>query len=345
MLKRFRESTAAMPDGTVVLDPNRAIEWWNPAAQRLLSLNYPGDVGRRIGNLVRHPAFQAYLEKGNFKRAVEIPAPGNDAVTLALRMVPYGKNRTLLTVRDITRLRYLERVRQDFVANVSHELRTPLTVISGYLESMAEDADELPPRWRRTLEAMRAQAERMGRIVTDLLTLSRLEADHRMSNPEPVDMGAVVDRVCAEARALSGEQVHRIDCQADRGLWLLGDEGELHSLVSNLVFNAVRYTPAGGSIVITWAADAEGARLAVRDTGIGIAQQHIPRLTERFYRVDVGRSRDQGGTGLGLAIVKHILARHRGRLEIESEPGKGSLFCCRFPADRLVEAPRREATG
>jgi len=272
---------------------------------------------------------------------VEIPSPVDDKVHLSVQVIIYGDNQRLLIARDVTRLRRLEAMRRDFVANVSHELRTPVTVLVGYLETLEEDA-ECARRWARPLALMREQATRMRRIVDDLLMLSRLETEDAGHHPrarQPVDVPALLGRIVEEARALSGPRGHRIGLEAERGLGLAGSEGELASAFTNLLANAVQYTPEGGEIRVRWWSDAAGAHLAVSDTGIGIAPEHIPRLTERFYRVDVARSRATGGTGLGLAIVKHVLQRHDARLHIESEPGRGSTFRCDFPPERLVRLP------
>ena len=343
MLSRFQAATAAMPDASVVLRADDSIEWWNPAAERLLGLSHPRDIGQRIGNLVRHPDFVEYLARGDYREAVVFPSPVSLTTRLSARIAPYGNKRRLLVVGDVTRLEQLEQMRRDFVANLSHELRTPLTVLVGYLETLAEDP-EAAGQWGTVLQAMREQGERMQHIVDDLLMLSRLETEPPSDDAGPVDMPAIIDRVVADARALSGDEGHRLEAEVERTLWLRGRASELHSLVANLVFNAVRYTPAGGEIRVRWGLEGEIPVLVVEDTGIGIASQHLPRLTERFYRVDVGRSRGRGGTGLGLAIVKHVLLRHEGRLQVDSTPGKGSRFRCDFPVTRAVAAGRQRLT-
>jgi two-component system, OmpR family, phosphate regulon sensor histidine kinase PhoR len=259
-------------------------------------------------------------------------------------IVPYGHQHRLMVVRDVTRLAQLEKVRRDFVANVSHELRTPLTVVKGYLEVLADDLGQKPST-KTALAQMQMHTERMQRIVEDLLMLSRLETQDRSEVRDQIPVAALLAAIREDAMLLSGAQRHQIELVADRDVWLLGNEKELHSAFSNLVFNAVKYTPAGGKITLRWAADQGVPRLEVTDTGIGIAATHIPRLTERFYRVDTGRSREQGGTGLGLAIVKHVLLRHQGRLEITSQPGTGSTFACVFSKDRIIRRPVHEAVS
>ena len=337
MLNRFQEATEAMPDATVVLTPDDEIEWWNPSAGELLGLSYPRDTGQRISNLIRHPGFAEYLRADDYDgNVIELPSPVDERISLSLRIVPYGKNQRLLIARDITRMQRLEQMRRDFVANVSHELRTPLTVVTGYLEAMEEEFRDADPGQRRMIDAMQQQSERMQRIVEDLLMLARLETERVNDSPEPVSVPSLLAAICDDARRLSGEEGHRIELDARSGLWLQGSEGELRSLFSNIVFNAVRYTPGGGVIRVRWFEDERGGVFEVADSGIGIASHHISRLTERFYRIDVGRSRSRGGTGLGLAIVKHVLLRHDGRLEIESEIDAGSTFRAILPVQRLV---------
>ncbi len=345
MLNRFQEATSAMPDATVVLNADEEIEWWNDAAGGLFGFQFPRDVGQRIGNLLRHPDFVRYLRAGDYEAPVIIPSPRDEHKVISVRIVPYGKNQRLVVARDMTRIQKLEQMRRDFVANVSHELRTPLTVVSGYLEALEEDAERLDPQWRHTLGVMRQQTERMERIVEDLLMLSRLETEQQEAGQEPVSVPSELAAICEDARRLSGEDNHDIRLEAEPRLWLRGNDAELRSLFSNLVFNAVRYTPAGGRIEVCWFCRDGQPCFEVRDTGIGIAAQHIPRLTERFYRIDVGRSRSSGGTGLGLAIVKHVLLRHGGRLEIESRVGEGSTFRACFPAGRLLEVSDTSASA
>ena len=334
-LQRFRELTAAMPDATVVMRVGGEIEWFNEAAGRMLGLRSPQDVGQRIGNLVRHPSFAQHLRARRFSEPVEFPSPMHADMTLSVSIVPYGHEQLLLVGRDVTRLHRLERTRRDFVANVSHELRTPLTVIGGFLESLGEWEESLSADARYSMQLMEDQARRMRHIVDDLLLLSRLETNERPPRQTVVAMPALLQTLCAEAKGLSGSK-HEIVLEAESDLLLRGAEEELHSAFTNLVSNAVRYTPVGGRITLRWFADARGAYFQVEDTGEGIAPQHIPRLTERFYRVDVGRSRQTGGTGLGLAIVKHVLERHQAQLRVESELGRGSCFSCDFPASLIV---------
>jgi two-component system, OmpR family, phosphate regulon sensor histidine kinase PhoR len=343
IVQRFEESAAALPDAAVALDGEHLVQWGNDAAQRLLGLRLPRDRGQRITNVVRHPAFVAYL--GAPREApggVEFPAPASAERTLLAQLVAYGENRRLLVVRDVTEVRRIEQVRRDFVANASHELRTPLTVIYGFVETLHAERDALPGRWARPVELMRAQAVRMQRIVDDMLVLARLESTPvRADAQQEVDVAHLLEVIRGEALALAGSRGHRIALAADAGLRLVGNEAELRSAFANLVFNAVQHTPDGTGIELAWSRGADGAaRFVVQDRGEGIAPEHIPRLTERFYRVETGRSRARGGTGLGLAIVKHALQRHGGELVIESAPGAGARFSCVFPA-----ASAREHVG
>jgi two-component system phosphate regulon sensor histidine kinase PhoR len=334
-LQRFREATAVWPDAAVILDKREAIEWANARASELLGLELPHDVGQPITYLVRHPAFIAFLERGSPAQSLEIPSPTDPDVHLLLHVLPFGKKQQrLLTARDITRLHRLEQVRRDFIANVSHELRTPLTVLAGYLETLTDAADELPEGWAHSLQLMQEQTARMQRIVNDLLLLARLEAEDQQPVQEAIRVPKMLEAIACEAQALSGTRAHHITLEAQE-VDLHGNAGDLRSAFTNLVMNAVQYTPPRGTIRIRWYSDERGAHMEVSDTGVGIEPQHIPRLTERFYRVDVARSRQSGGTGLGLAIVNHVLQRHDAQLHIESVPGKGSSFRCDFPPSRV----------
>ena len=328
-LVRWRDAARALPDGVVILDADR-IAWSNDIAQVHLNIG-PDDVGTRITHLVRAPDFMRYLDAGEFDKPVQIRTGGGQRL-LSVLVVPYGREQRLVLSRDVTQLERVERMRSEFVANVSHELRTPLTVVAGFLEILRDEGDAAERD--RYLALMTQQSQRMQRLVEDLLTLSALESSPPPPIDEVVDMRALADRLGAEARALSGGR-HRIAVDAPAALDLLGSEKELASAFGNLVSNAVRYTPEHGTIRIRWDTAGDGARFAVEDTGIGIAAEHLPRLAERFYRVDRGRSRESGGTGLGLAIVKHALMRHGGVLEIDSTPGEGSRFAARFSGSRL----------
>ncbi|MGM0812200.1 phosphate regulon sensor histidine kinase PhoR [Thioalkalivibrio sp.] len=331
LVRNYRDSIKAMPDATVVLSEDYRIEWCNQAALDLLGLRWPRDEGQRISNIVRHPDFVTFVSwHGREARTVSLPSPVDARLWLEVRLVPHAKKRYLLLARDITAFRRLETMRSDFVANVSHELRTPLTVIYGVSETLGHELGE-DPEYARSVELLQEQAERMKILVDDLLLLARLETGGKPGHGDWVDVPELLSGLIEEGRLLSGARRHRITLEAEPDLVILGNEKELRSAFANLLANAINYTPDGGEVDLRWWADASGARLQVSDTGIGIEAQHIERLTERFYRVDTGRSKSRGGTGLGLAIVKHVLMRHSARLSIDSEPGRGSTFTCSFP--------------
>ncbi len=329
--RQFRRLSAALPDGVVLLSAGREIRWFNRTAADLLQLRRKVDVGIPIANLVRDPVFAAYLAKPG-SGGVVVRSQGADS-WLALFVIPAGEQ-YLMLVRDVTREVRLEQMRKDFVANASHELRSPLTVISGYLDELADDGD-IGAEWREPLADMRRQALRMREIVEDLLELSRLETTADEAPMTPVDVPALLEELVREAKTTTAE-APSFELDVEQDCLLRGVEGEIHSIASNLISNAAKYTPADGLVTIRWGRSAGGARLAVQDTGIGIAPEHLPRLTERFYRVDRARARARGGSGLGLSIVKHGLQRHGGRLEIESVEGRGSTFTAHFPARRVL---------
>ena len=336
-LASFRGAAQALPEGVVTLNAQNQIVWCNAQAEDQLSLRASKDAGHNVANLVRAPDFLAYLSSGEWERPVTLrtrqAALGAERV-LSLQLLAYGDEQKLLLSRDITRFERLETMRRDFVANVSHELKTPLTVLAGFLETIRETP--LPPKQQQHyLALMSEQAERMHRLVADLLTLSALEANSAPAE-EKIAVAPMFARIEETARQLSAGR-HELIFQIDRTSLITGSELELTSAFTNLVSNAVRYTADGGSVTIRWSvADNGEGRLSITDTGIGIPAVHLPRLTERFYRVDRGRSRESGGTGLGLAIVKHVLTRHQGALEIHSEVGAGSVFTAVLPARRVA---------
>jgi two-component system phosphate regulon sensor histidine kinase PhoR len=334
LLREFRRMASSVPDGVVLLTRTREISWVNAAASRWLGLNRKLDRGMRVENIVRHPSVVAYLEDPDGRPPPRVQMPGQDERWLEFHLVsnPSGEQ-LLLLVHDVTGEARVDAMRKDFVANASHELRSPLTVIGGYLDAM-EDDTTLDPVWREPVSEMRRQSDRMRGIVDDLLELSRLEARGGPAEKSPVDVAGLLAELRREVRA-QPEPAPSMEVDAQAEACLLGSETELHSVASNLVSNAVKYTPASGSIVVRWWVDGRGGHLSVRDTGIGIPAEHLPRLTERFYRVDAGRSRELGGSGLGLSIVKHALQRHDAWLEVESVEGKGSNFTCHFPSTRV----------
>lgn len=336
LMRQLQRSTAALPNGVVILNAQREIMWFNRMAARLLNLRRTADLGMRIEHLMREPEFVRYLSVGDYSNPVVIRTATGEECYLSMQVAPYGDGQLLLLVSDVSRQMRLEAVRRDFVANASHELRSPLTVISGYLETLAQDpavdADLQGP-----IAEMRRQAERMTAIIRDLLELSRLEETNEIVGGEPVDIGALLALLRKDvlARPVHPREIRvRIDSTAQ----LNGDEPEIHSAFSNLVDNAAKYTPAEGLLEMRWWADEDGGHFSVSDTGMGIPPEHIPRLTERFYRVDAGRSRSTGGSGLGLAIVKHVLQRHGATLEVQSTLGAGSTFICHFPVERVLLA-------
>ena len=344
LMVRSRRGAQALPYGVAVLDADYRLDWCNDAAREHLGLDPERDRGQPIVNVVRAPEFGDYLRAKDFSEPVRLGSPGGPRM-LSLQIVSFGDEEHLLLSQDVTGAARVEAMRRDFVANVSHELRTPLTVLAGFLETI-QDLKLDASRVRDYVGLMAPQAERMKRLIDDLLTLSVLEHAPAPPASERVALRPLLDRVCSETEALSTGK-HRITLEVTGECDLLGAEKELASAFINLASNAVRYTPARGEIRIRWRAGegvAEGgAEYSVEDTGIGIDPEHLPRLTERFYRVDRGRSRETGGTGLGLSIVKHALARHQAGLAIESTPGKGSRFIARFPAARLAPAAQKVA--
>ncbi|WP_370257876.1 phosphate regulon sensor histidine kinase PhoR [Marinobacter nauticus] len=336
-INRVQESTNAMRDGVIMTDARGAMEWWNGSAEYLLGFRRSTDQGQYIHNLIRNPAFKAYFDARDYREPLEINSPAKPHIHLQIQISLFGDDDRLIVAKDVTRLYQLEQMRRDFVGNVSHEMRTPLTVISGYLETLVDHGEELPPKWHRAINTMAAQASRMEALITDLILLSRIETGEHTVDDTLTDVDALLNQICHDARALSGDKGHQISVRISDHRLLQGDESQLRSAFSNLVFNAVKYTPAGGAITVAWSTNREGAHLSVKDTGIGIDPIHIPRLTERFYRADPSRHKDTGGTGLGLAIVKHVLINHDGNLEIRSKVGEGSEFICHFPRERLVE--------
>lgn len=330
-IRRFREAAISVPDALVILDRHQRIEWANPIAAELMNVHWPRDEGSYLTKLLPHDRLREFLAADEYLRPIELAPEHNRALTLLVRITPFGerKRQRLVVGRDITKVFHLNLIRRDFVANTSHELRTPLTVISGFLENLM-DSPLTPENHRRPLQLMSSQAERMRSIIEDLLTLSRLEMEDVTTWSEPIDVPKMLRLILDEAGLLDAGE-HKLVEDIAPDLLLKGNRLELRSAFSNLVFNAVIHTPSGSRVRVTWREDEDGPRFAVKDNGEGIAREHIPRLTERFYRVDKARSRTSGGTGLGLAIVKHVLNRHDARLTIESEPGRGSTFTCRFP--------------
>lgn len=345
MLDRFRTATAALPDATVLLGSRHQIDWFNDSAANLLGLRR-SDVGQQINNLVRSPSFSRYLASNEPGLTMAMPSPIDDTRELEVRIVPYGDaNSRLLVARDVTQLRQMERVRSDFVANVSHELRTPITVLRGYIEACCEGDHELPDRYRRIFRRIEEQTSRMQNLIDGLLVLTRLESSHHSTTQSRVNVGRLLGSVCEEAEFLV-ERGPELELMIESTAEVLGVEQELRSAFSNLVVNAMKYTPAQGRVIVRWSDQPTGGcRLDVEDTGPGIPPEHLSRLTERFYRVDVAGSPNKGGSGLGLAIVKHALGRHEAVLQIASRVGKGSRFSCCFPETRVNRDGRQPGVG
>ncbi len=337
-LEQFENAAMAVPDAMVILNGNEQIEWCNPASRTFMGLDSDRDRGQFIRYLLRQAHFLDFLDAADYSRRLVCKSPVNRELTLSMQLVPFGEGKKLLVARDITDLERVDAMRRDFIANVSHELRTPLTVVGGFVETLAEVPDLPLGESRRYFDLMLDHTRRMQRLLDDLLTLSRLEsADHALKD-EPVNVPELAQALKAEAESLSRGR-HRVNLDVGSCAWLKGNLQEIRSALGNLVSNAVRYTPEGGEITLAWRERNGEGVFAVTDTGEGIAAEHIPRLTERFYRVDRSRSRETGGTGLGLAIVKHVLTRHGARLDIQSIPGKGSTFAALFPSQRLIDAP------
>lgn len=332
-LQHIEQATAALPEGVAILNEANRIEWCNPLAQQHFDLDLEHDFMQDITYLVRQPEFVEYVHGSSFSEPLVMRPSRHDDMVLSIKLIPYGVNKRLLISRDITQLERIEAMRRDFVANVSHELRTPLTVVNGFVENLQDMPDLSRDDARRALQLMAEQTRRMENLVADLLTLSHLENDQSPLLEETVDMGALLDDIYREGQLLSGGS-HTLRLEVASDAKLLGNREELRSAFGNLFSNAIRYTPEGGSILLRWAERSSQPVFSVQDSGIGIAAQHIPRLTERFYRVDRSRSRETGGTGLGLAIVKHIAMRHQAKLEVLSDEGKGSTFALVFPIQR-----------
>ncbi|MDT0583140.1 phosphate regulon sensor histidine kinase PhoR [Brumicola blandensis] len=337
LVKRFREGSEALPDAVVVVDKDAKIVWCNRHARIEMGLKWPDDSGRRIDNLIRHPNFIEYFHSGDYHYPIEIPAPTNPNKTFEYRIMAYGEDQLLLIIRDVSRVSQLEEMRKDFVANVSHELRTPLTVINGYLEVLSVEDEDKSPFVGKAMMEMETQTKRMQALIEDLLILSRIEASSERIYENTIDMTGMFAQVEMEAKALNKEKRHNISFKIDPDLVIFGVETEMRSACSNLVFNAIHYTPPGGTIKVLWKKRADSAYFAVIDDGDGIDDKHLRRLTERFYRVDKARSRKTGGSGLGLSIVKHVLNHHNSFLNIESKVGKGSEFSFILPPELVYE--------
>ncbi|OUS33296.1 phosphate regulon sensor histidine kinase PhoR ['Osedax' symbiont bacterium Rs2_46_30_T18] len=335
VISRFQQSSAALKDAVVIVDPQLSMQWWNRSAERLLGLKKDSDHGQPLFNLLRDPRFIRYFQRADYTEPLQLKSPHDANIELQYSITEFGESERLLVARDISHLIRLEQTRQDFVANASHELRTPLTVIRGYLETFLDQPLSRP--LHKAMGQMQQQSNRMQSLVEDLLLLSKLDSTDIIMDESPVNVPTLILTIMESAQHLAADKEHNISVDLAENIGLLAREKELHSAFSNLVYNAVRYTPTGGNIHISWSCDATGGYFTVADNGPGISSIHLDRLTERFYRVDDDRSVSTGGTGLGLAIVKNVLSRHQANLLIDSTVGEGSSFSCHFPLDTLTE--------
>ena len=330
---RVRNITGALADGILTLSADRVLEWWNPAAEQLLGLK-KSDRGQSIINLVRDPRFVAFIQNQTLNSPLELTSPEDPTKTLLFTAAEFGDGDVILVAQDITRLRNLEQMRQDFVANISHELRTPLTVLSGYTETLQDSLQsgnkDLPSHWKKALDQMQQQTDRMNALANDLVMLSQLESTQESAPNTPIQITPLLEQVAEDAHIIAADN-YKIELECAEAMVLNGDMKELYSAFSNLVFNAIKHNPAGTTVQIKSYTTDSANFIEVSDDGNGIDPKHISRLTERFYRVDQSRASSTGGTGLGLAIVKHVLMHHGGTLSITTTLSKGSCFSCRFP--------------
>ena len=348
-LTQFRKAVGALPDAIILIDDNGKIEWANKNAKAVLGIRWPEDSNVRFGDLIRYPEVANLLKKANSKKnsseqGVVVNSISNNEQTISFKCVRYTNDVRMIIARDVSRLIKVNQIHSDFVANVSHELKTPLTVLKGYVEIL-KDSPELPTKFAKALAQMNLQSVRMELIVGDLLYLAKLEDTANIKPHENVDVTNLVNTIVEAVSPLIEEKHHKLELDIDYSLTLAGAQTELHSAFSNLITNAINYTPENGVIKVRWSVSSEGAVFSVKDNGLGIAPNHIERLTQRFYRVDTDRSREGGGTGLGLAIVKHVLQRHDAELEISSEEGEGSTFKCIFPKDQQTTSDVSKKTA
>lgn len=336
LIDRTQSSLVALSEAIILTDDLHQIEWWNPAAEELFGIQSI-DRGRNLLTIIRQPDFVEYFHNINAAPdGIKIKLATDDNKYAQIKLTRFGNESRLLVAHDITRMKNLEQMRSDFVDNISHELRTPLTVLSGYIETF-KDQEDINPRWKRAFDQMQSQTKRMNALVNDLLLLSRLENEKQIAKNQIIEMPNLMNHLFDDAQAYNIDYGHTLNLDIDSHCDLIGSDMELASAFSNLITNAIKYTPKGGTITIGWHDDGEQGFFSVEDTGIGIDLKHLPRLTERFYRVDSARSRATGGTGLGLAIVKHVLMQHGAHIEIESKENQGSTFIAVFPKERLYK--------
>ncbi len=335
IINKAQESSAVLEMAVVMVDKHNKLDWWNLAATKLLGLQFPRDKNQLVTNLIRDPRFSKYFHNEKYDEPLKLNAPGDSTRILEIQIALFGEHERLMLVRDITQLHRLESMRKDFVGNVSHELGTPITVIKGYLEAIIDNMDDLDKKWQKPILQMHQQSTRMENIVKDLLMLSSLETKSLPHQRDSVNLSKLLNEIKSDTQQIFADKHHDFSVDCDPKVSIFADRAELYSAISNLVVNAAKYTPARGQIRITAGPSEDGFDIAVTDNGIGIEERHIPRLTERFYRVDDSRSSETGGTGLGLAIVKHVLVRHGGELDVQSKFGQGSTFICRLPGNRI----------
>lgn len=329
-IRQFRDGAEALPDAALVLSNDYIIEWGNKKAQKLLGIRTPGDVGQRIDNLIRFPKLALQINEGNIDLPINIPSPLDNEVQLEIRLMPYGSDQILFLARDVSKVHRLEEMRRDFVANVSHELKTPLTVVRGYVEMVQVTEHALDPHWQKVFNTIETQVTRMDRLVEQLLTLSRVEIHGEQDSKSLINMPKLISQLADDANWLNQDKRHKISLDVNSEKFIQGIDTEIKSACSNLISNAIAYTPKGGEIHVSWQDYGDKVKFSVKDNGPGIKPEHVNRLTERFYRVDKSRSRNTGGSGLGLAIVKHVLQHHNAELIINSRFGFGSEFAIVF---------------
>lgn len=345
IIDKAQESSAALEMAVVMINKQGNLDWWNLASEKLLGFRFPQDKNQAVTNLIRDPSFSEYFHSENYDETLKMEAPGEKNKTLEFQIALFGEHERLMLVRDITQLHRLESMRKDFVGNVSHELGTPITVIKGYLETIQDNIDALDPKWHKPIQQMQQQSVRMENIVRDLLILSSLETKGFTKAQDKINLQQLFSEIESDTQQMFKDKAHTFDIRCEPDLVITGKRSELYSAISNLVVNAAKYTSSGGKINLSAYPSGNSFAIDVKDNGLGIEKHHIPRLTERFYRIDGSRSSETGGTGLGLAIVKHILARHEAELEIESTYGVGSRFICRLPMERVSMEPSEPAVG
>jgi two-component system phosphate regulon sensor histidine kinase PhoR len=342
----LQDSMSRLPDAIMLLDDQLRLDWANQIAENWFGFRLSQHFQQELGSLLNLPAFDQFLESRDYKQSFDCTTPGSPEIEVRIRIVPFRHGQYLLQARDVTQVKVLEQMRRDFVANASHELRTPISVVYGYLDMMMEDTNEgISQEWRLAIMQMHEQTNRLKQIIDDMMTLSRLEDPEYDGEHEFVELAPLLESAGNNAAILSGDKNHRIRTEIESECLLYCNRKEIESLITNLVSNAVRYTPEKGSIIIRWLVDASGGSLSVIDTGIGMAADELPRITERFYRTDSARSRETGGTGLGLAIINHIVNRHQAKLTIESQLHRFSIFTVQFPSDRIRKIDQSAHSG